>query len=324
VSTSLTVVRSRASAAKAKEVAPRCAVCGWTSPLRLLGDSSLPADGPVHAHHAVPLSLGGGDDGSNLLSLCPNHHAVAHDFLALLTPALAAQFFGDTPRDVLRLLFEAMEAVPETLFKYLAMWREARRRPDATAIQRRAADHHVLRNAVRVARARSRSPLLRDFECHAVATRTSALREPIAELHRLFAPTFILLELDGLFEPVASHVLRFVLQRCEAASAPYIDTGGWGNVRRADAFEPFAFGGRVWVDGPSGSGWCDFEGLHPDILDCGEALDLTIAMPLESLCLQVPLYEVLAKGFVDYSELRVSGLPGAPDCELRIFPPPKR
>jgi hypothetical protein len=51
-----------------------CDVCGW--PGALIADSLR---GKVlHAHHVEPLSAGGDDEWSNMLLLCPNHHAVCH------------------------------------------------------------------------------------------------------------------------------------------------------------------------------------------------------------------------------------------------------
>jgi 5-methylcytosine-specific restriction endonuclease McrA len=45
-----------------------CEFCGWTpAEPRLL-----------HCHHIVPLACGGSDRRSNLVVLCPNHHALAH------------------------------------------------------------------------------------------------------------------------------------------------------------------------------------------------------------------------------------------------------
>jgi hypothetical protein len=45
-----------------------CQVCGWRSP----------APGPMHVHHIIPFSGGGGEQEDNLIILCPNHHALAH------------------------------------------------------------------------------------------------------------------------------------------------------------------------------------------------------------------------------------------------------
>ena len=42
----------------------RCVVCGF--------------DAIVHGHHIIPRAAGGSDDLSNLVTLCPNHHAMAH------------------------------------------------------------------------------------------------------------------------------------------------------------------------------------------------------------------------------------------------------
>ena len=45
-----------------------CEVCGWRP-----DDHRM-----LHAHHVVPLASGGSDLASNVLVLCPNHHAYAH------------------------------------------------------------------------------------------------------------------------------------------------------------------------------------------------------------------------------------------------------
>lgn len=42
----------------------KCVVCGF--------------DAVVHGHHLIPKSQGGPDELSNLVTLCPNHHAMAH------------------------------------------------------------------------------------------------------------------------------------------------------------------------------------------------------------------------------------------------------
>ncbi len=41
-----------------------CAVCGWD-------------EAPRHLHHIQPVSEGGTNELTNLISLCPNHHAMA-------------------------------------------------------------------------------------------------------------------------------------------------------------------------------------------------------------------------------------------------------
>ncbi len=37
----------------------------------------------LHVHHIVPRSKGGTDDVHNLITLCPNHHAMVHRGLIL-------------------------------------------------------------------------------------------------------------------------------------------------------------------------------------------------------------------------------------------------
>lgn len=60
----------------------RCVVCGY--------------DIVVDVHHIVPRSAGGGNQLSNLITVCPNHHAMAHrgllsrdEMLALLAASLS-------------------------------------------------------------------------------------------------------------------------------------------------------------------------------------------------------------------------------------------
>lgn len=56
----------------------RCAVCGWRPP-RALADLGVERRSSLlHLHHVVPHSCGGSDDADNLVLLCPNHHAIAH------------------------------------------------------------------------------------------------------------------------------------------------------------------------------------------------------------------------------------------------------
>ena len=45
-----------------------CEVCGWKEATRDL-------------HHIIPISEGGSNDDTNLVTLCPNHHRCAHNNL---------------------------------------------------------------------------------------------------------------------------------------------------------------------------------------------------------------------------------------------------
>ncbi len=57
-----------------------CVICGF--------------DATVHAHHITPRSKGGDHDPANLVTLCPNHHAMVHRKMitaAALTAAIAAR-----------------------------------------------------------------------------------------------------------------------------------------------------------------------------------------------------------------------------------------
>ena len=47
-----------------------CEVCGWADPMG--------ATDVLHAHHIVPLAVGGAAGAENCAVLCPNHHALAH------------------------------------------------------------------------------------------------------------------------------------------------------------------------------------------------------------------------------------------------------
>ena len=42
-----------------------CAICGWEESIR-------------DVHHIIPVANGGKNDISNLITLCPNHHRMAH------------------------------------------------------------------------------------------------------------------------------------------------------------------------------------------------------------------------------------------------------
>jgi hypothetical protein len=66
-------MRRRAAAAGAYA----CAVCGWRVPQAL--DRNGKGRG-LAVHHVIPVMAGGSDDESNLVILCPNHHAMAHCF----------------------------------------------------------------------------------------------------------------------------------------------------------------------------------------------------------------------------------------------------
>jgi len=46
-----------------------CEICGWDGH----GNQNL-----VIVHHVVPTAVGGKNEESNIILLCPNHHAIAH------------------------------------------------------------------------------------------------------------------------------------------------------------------------------------------------------------------------------------------------------
>ena len=58
-----------------------CEVCGWlppqAHPLLRHGKQTC------HVHHVLPISLGGDNSDGNLLTLCPNHHFIAHRIIKM-------------------------------------------------------------------------------------------------------------------------------------------------------------------------------------------------------------------------------------------------
>lgn len=59
------IVAGQAAKGRAKDRdGHRCVICGF--------------DSIVHGHHIQPRAGGGSDELSNLVTLCPNHHAMAH------------------------------------------------------------------------------------------------------------------------------------------------------------------------------------------------------------------------------------------------------
>lgn len=61
----------------AAEGKSRCQVCRWKPPVGLLALHDDPAS-MLHGHHVVPLACRGPDAESNLVLVCPTHHAIAH------------------------------------------------------------------------------------------------------------------------------------------------------------------------------------------------------------------------------------------------------
>ena len=59
----------------------QCAICGWRLPDYSLREQTyvkrIPRLGGCEFHHIVPVSEGGGNEPSNLILLCPNHHQEA-------------------------------------------------------------------------------------------------------------------------------------------------------------------------------------------------------------------------------------------------------
>lgn len=59
----------------------KCAICGWRLPeynlLEQTYKKRVPRLGGCEFHHIVPVAEGGGNNPSNLILLCPNHHQEA-------------------------------------------------------------------------------------------------------------------------------------------------------------------------------------------------------------------------------------------------------
>ncbi len=65
--------------ARKKSDSARCDVCSWEPPAVLEWVRKGCVKNLLHAHHCIPLALGGADDDSNLVLLCPTCHALADD-----------------------------------------------------------------------------------------------------------------------------------------------------------------------------------------------------------------------------------------------------
>jgi hypothetical protein len=81
-----------------------CEVCSWVVP------DLMPAQwGGLNIHHVVPVKYGGSDHPSNLVALCPNHHAIAHAIGRLLSGARVTRaFWGVHPRDLCVLMLKSV------------------------------------------------------------------------------------------------------------------------------------------------------------------------------------------------------------------------
>lgn len=87
-----------------------CTVCGWSVPAAVRDSDTSKA---VHLHHVVPIASGGGDEASNLVLLCPNHHTVAHRIGTLRN----GLWFGPRDREELLSELRLLEQDPETWLK---------------------------------------------------------------------------------------------------------------------------------------------------------------------------------------------------------------
>jgi predicted HNH restriction endonuclease len=84
-----------------------CEACGWRPP------SLLDADDLLHAHHVHPVCAGGHDGASNLVLLCPNHHALAHQLGRLWKEHGVWRYRGPIERRHLLESLTCMEVEPE-------------------------------------------------------------------------------------------------------------------------------------------------------------------------------------------------------------------
>lgn len=67
-------VRAEASRTRRATLADTCEACGWKTPVEIQATR-----GPIlHMHHVVPVAAGGTNESANLVTLCPNCHALAH------------------------------------------------------------------------------------------------------------------------------------------------------------------------------------------------------------------------------------------------------
>lgn len=84
-----------------------CAVCGWY--IHTVLRSRNGTGRGVHHHHIVPVSCGGTDDPDNLILLCPNCHALAHN----LYPKCNGRYHGPVIREELAVDLRAALDDPE-------------------------------------------------------------------------------------------------------------------------------------------------------------------------------------------------------------------
>jgi hypothetical protein len=131
---SAVVARFKAKMADAGK--SRCQVCRWKPPrgLAALHDD---ASSMLHAHHVVPIACGGADRESNLVLVCPTHHAISHKLGRMVQSGPRAERWRG-PRTPEELLFEIrlMEKEPEAFAEYIA---HGRKYENALAERRRAA-----------------------------------------------------------------------------------------------------------------------------------------------------------------------------------------
>jgi len=80
-----------------------CWVCGWRPPAFLWNGRTWNA---LHCHHVIPTCCEGPNKKSNLVVLCPNHHAIAHRLGRNRRDGRWVYFGPKTPDELIRTLKE--------------------------------------------------------------------------------------------------------------------------------------------------------------------------------------------------------------------------
>lgn len=82
----------------------RCEVCGWSPPA--IERVAM----VMHSHHIVPRAYGGTNAPSNLVLLCPNHHAIVHS--TFITRRRSGVYDGPRTREELIALLQLLDRDP--------------------------------------------------------------------------------------------------------------------------------------------------------------------------------------------------------------------